>query len=171
MQIDDLRYREVQEVNSSNDITVRPVVEGDRADWNSLYHAYRDFYKLAYDEDVVSRVWGWVSTGANGIHGLVAVDAAGKLTGLADLRVFARPSSGSIGVYLDDLFTSPDHRGRGIGTALLQEARRYAGSIDATVVRWITSEDNKTARSVYDANATLTKWVTYDMVPEQPQGE
>jgi hypothetical protein len=36
----------------------------------------------------------------------------------------------------------------------------------ATVVRWITAGDNRPARSVYDAHATATPWVTYDMPPK-----
>jgi len=32
-------------------------------------------------------------------------------------------------------------------------------------VRWITAGDNATARRLYDAVATATPWVTYDMGP------
>lgn len=35
----------------------------------------------------------------------------------------------------------------------------------ATVVRWVTAEDNDVARRLYDRVATATAWVTYDRVP------
>lgn len=152
---------------STDDLTIRRVAQGDEAAWKRLYHGYRDFYKLAPDEVIVNRVWSWVRAGDHSIYGIVAIDAEGNAVGLANLRVFARPSSGSVGVYLDDLFTDPDYRRHGIGAALLTEARRFAGEHAATVVRWITSVDNTTARSLYDANAVLTKWITYDMAPER----
>ncbi|AZZ49000.1 N-acetyltransferase [Rathayibacter rathayi] len=156
------------EIMLTNDLVIRPVAEGDEATWKRLYHSYRDFYELAPDEVIVNRVWSWVLSGGHSIYGIIAIDAEGNAVGLANLRVFARPSSGSIGVYLDDLFTDSDYRRHGIGAALLAKARRFAGEHDATVVRWITSTDNTTARSLYDANAVLTKWVTYDMPPERP---
>lgn len=89
------------------------------------------------------------------------------LVGLAHLRLFARPSSGTMGVYLDDLFTSPDARGTGIGTELLKTAADRARRLGASTVRWITAEDNATARSLYDKMGSSTRWVTYDMAPAE----
>ena len=34
-----------------------------------------------------------------------------------------------------------------------------------TMLKWITASDNATARRLYDAHATATPWVTYDMKP------
>ncbi len=70
-----------------------------------------------------------------------------------------------MGLYLDDLFTAPEARGRGAAGALLQHAAKRAGEAGGSVVRWITAADNAPARSVYDAHAVATSWVTYDMKP------
>ncbi|MBF9336462.1 GNAT family N-acetyltransferase [Microbacterium lacticum] len=153
-------------MHSTTDVVVRPVASEDEVAWKRLYHGYRDFYKLSRDEEIVNRVWEWVTNGQYSIQGLLVADGDGNAIGLANIRAFARPSSGSMGIYLDDLYTDPAFRGRGAATALLREVRQIAGAQDATVVRWITSADNTTARSVYDQNAVLTKWVTYDMTPE-----
>jgi ribosomal protein S18 acetylase RimI-like enzyme len=107
-----------------------------------------------------------VATGAHEIIGLVASDAGGMLLGLANLGRFARPSTARLGLYLDDLFTSPGARGRGVATALLREAATVASQEGANVVRSITATDNQAARSVYDQVAKATPWVTYDMKPE-----
>jgi len=70
-----------------------------------------------------------------------------------------------MGLYLDDLFTISSARGSGVATALLARAAEIAADEGASVVRWITASDNVKARSVYDAHATATAWVTYDMKP------
>jgi ribosomal protein S18 acetylase RimI-like enzyme len=145
--------------------SVRPVTPGDAAAWQHLYAGYRAFYHLPVDPAAVRTTWSWVSEGAHGILGLVAEDADGELVGLADLRRFARPSSATTGLYLDDLFTAPAARHRGVATALLREAAAVAAAEGASVVRWITAEDNAAARAVYDRVATATPWVTYDMRP------
>lgn len=145
--------------------TIRVVAPTDEAAWRTLYRGYRAFYRLDDDEAVLDRTWRWVVRGEHGFTGLVAAHEDGGLGAIAHLRRFARPSSGSIGLYLDDLFTDPGHRGQGLGGALLGRARTMAADEGATVVRWITDDGNAVARSLYDANATATSWVTYDMAP------
>ena len=151
-------------------VRVRPVVARDESQWSVLYAGYRSFYKLPEDGDGVAGTWQWVITGAHGLVGLVATDADDRLLGLANLRRFARPSTATLGLYLDDLFTSPASRGTGVATALLEEAAAVASREGASVVRWITATDNAPARRVYDGVATATPWVTYDMKPALQPG-
>jgi GNAT superfamily N-acetyltransferase len=146
------------------DISVRRVEASDQSQWADLYAGYRAFYRLPDDPAVVANTWGWVLGQQWQMAGFVA-EADGRLVGLANVRWFARPSAGRIGLYLDDLFTAPESRGSGAGTALLKAAAQLAAQRDAQVVRWITASDNATARSLYDQVATATQWVTYDMPP------
>ena len=141
------------------------VQPGDESVWAELYSGYRAFYRLPDDARAVATTWQWVRDGEHGLVGLVAVDDADRPVALANLRWFARPSSATMGLYLDDLFTSPEARGTGAASALLQDAAHRAGAGGGSVVRWITAADNSTARSVYDAHAVATPWVTYDMKP------
>lgn len=103
----------------------------------------------------------------DGEHGLIGLVATldERLVGLANLRRFARPSTASIGLYLDDLYVDPSARGAGAARALLRRASELAHDEGASIVRWITADDNATARSVYDTLARATPWVTYDMDP------
>jgi len=130
-----------------------------------LYGGYRAFYRLPEDAEAVATTWRWVRTREHGLRGLVAVDEDDRPVALANVRWFARPSTATVGLYLDDLFTAPEARGLGAAAVLLDHAARIAGEAGASVVRWITASDNATARSVYDACATATSWVTYDMKP------
>ena len=145
---------------------VRPVEAADLDQWRDLYSAYREFYALTPDSAVVDRVWSWIGDDAHETRGLVAVDADGILGGLANYRRFARPSSGTTGMWLDDLFTRPDLRGAGVGRALIDAVAKIADDENLSVVRWITDENNTAARRLYDSLATATKWVTYDRAVE-----
>lgn len=144
---------------------IRPLRADDRAEWAALYRQYRDFYRQEPDDRVIETTWRWLIEREHGLDGLVATDATGALAGLAHIRPFARPSSASIGIFLDDLFTAPAARGQGVASALLAHIAQRATDAGASTVRWITATDNATARSLYDRVATETAWVTYDMAP------
>lgn len=146
-------------------IVVRPVTEADHASWAPLFRAYRDFYRLEPDEAVVERVWSWLADAAHEVSGLVALDDDDAVVGIAHWRRFSRPSTGTVGIWLDDLFTSPAGRGRGVGGALIAELQRIAAAEGRSVVRWITADDNATAQRLYDRVATRTSWLTYDAKP------
>lgn len=147
-------------------VTVRPLEPHDAPRWRELYDGYREFYELTPDDAVVDRVWQWLRDPANEVTGLVAVDADGLVVALAHYRRFHRPSSGTVGLYLDDLFTDPAARGTGAATALLTTLGGYARELGpGAIVRWITASSNSAARRVYDRVATATPWVTYDLRP------
>ena len=126
--------------------------------------AYRDFYRLTPDPRVVERVWGWLVDEDHEVNAFVA-EVEGRLVGFAHYRPFSRPSTGTVGLYLDDLFASPDVRGTGVGRALVDEVTAVARRDGRSVVRWITAEDNVQARRLYNGLAQATHWVTYDRTP------
>lgn len=145
-------------------LVVRLTTRADEASWRTLYRGYRDFYRVEPSDAAIDTVWGWIHDPAHETRGLVA-EHDGAVVGLAHFRTFARPLSASHGLFLDDLFTSADARGLGVGSALLTRLAEIARDEGATVVRWITADDNVTARSLYDKVAKQTPWVTYDLAP------
>ncbi|WP_349829587.1 GNAT family N-acetyltransferase [Brevibacterium litoralis] len=152
-----------------NTLTVRTVTEADESRWKELFRGYRAFYELAPDQAVVDRVWSWIADPDHECRALVAVDTdTGTIVGIADFRRFSRPSTGSVGLWLDDLYTDPAVRGRGIGRALVRRLQEIAQEEGATTVRWITAEDNHRAQILYTQVATRTRWVTYDAAPAAP---
>lgn len=144
------------------DVLVRPISADDRDRWAVLFEAYREFYELAADSNVVDRVWSWIVDPTHEVNAQVAVHGD-ELVGIAHYRSFARPSAGTTGLYLDDLFTAPEARGRGVGRALISSLSELAAAEGHSVLRWITAESNATARALYDRVATQTEWVTYDV--------
>lgn len=147
-------------------LTVRSLDSSDEARWRELFRGYREFYHLEESEEIVSRVWGWLIDPDHECNGLVA-EVDGRVIGLADYRRFSRPSTGSVGIWLDDLFTDPEVRGRGTGRALIARLQEIAAAEGRSVVRWITAADNAQAQVLYDGVATKTNWVTYDAKPSQ----
>jgi ribosomal protein S18 acetylase RimI-like enzyme len=144
---------------------VRPLRSGDRADWQRLYAGYGEFYNTPLTDEKAERVWNGLLDESYESFGLVAVDEHDVLIGLAHYREFARPLAGGRGLYLDDLFTSPEARGSGAASALLDALKGIALDRGLGVVRWITAADNAAAQRVYDRVATKTQWVTYDLDP------
>ena len=143
-------------------LEIRPVQPQDQEQWNTLYQGYADFYKVEQTQEMRDRVWEWLFNPEEECNGLVAV-RNGTLIGFAHIRPFARPLAAARGIFLDDLFVSPDARGAGAADELIEEIKTIAEEQGATVIRWITAEDNYRARAVYDRMAEQTKWVTYDI--------
>ncbi len=146
---------------STSDVVVRPIEPADHDAWQGLFHAYRTFYEYDVDQEVVDRIWGWINDEGNEVNALVA-ELDGTVVGFAHHREFSRPSSGKRGLYLDDLFTTPEVRGKGVGRALIDRLGEMARERGMNKVRWITAADNATAQRLYDDMAERTTWVTYD---------
>ena len=151
-------------------VIIRNVAPEDHDAWAAAYRGYREFYREPQDETKIDLVWGWLHDADQEVRGLVA-ELDGRVVGIAHYRTFARPLAGGTGLYLDDLFTQPEARGHGVGSALIKRLEEIALEEGASVVRWITMSDNATARSVYDRVATATQHVTYDLKPGAGSGE
>jgi RimJ/RimL family protein N-acetyltransferase len=151
-------------MTSSPAAAVRELTASDEARWRVLFRGYREFYRLAEDENVVSRVWGWLMDPRHECQALVA-EADDTIVAIGHYRRFSRPSTGTVGIWLDDLFTAQEARGKGAARALIERLTDIAGSERRSVVRWITADDNHQAQALYDQVATRTRWVTYDAAP------
>ncbi len=146
-------------------VTVVPVGERHRADWERLYAGYAAFYKVEQTQAMRERVWGWIHDPAHEVRGFVAEDEGGRAVGLAHFRPFARPLSATVGGFLDDLFVSPEARGGRVADALIEALAEEGRRRGWSVIRWITADDNYRGRGVYDRLATRTMWITYDKKP------
>ncbi len=144
--------------------TIRPLAPADECRWRVLFREYREFYKLPESEDIVSRAWGWFMDPRHECKALVA-EADGEILGFAHHRRFSSPYTGTTGLFLDDLFTDPAARGRGVGRALIGRLTEMATTEGRAVVQWVTAEDNHQAQALYNTLATRTSWVTYEAEP------
>jgi len=63
---------------------------------------------------------------------------------------------------LNDLYTSPDARGKGIGRQLIEHCRGYALKHGAVRLQWVTAPENTQAQALYDSLETgKSTWCFY----------
>jgi len=77
--------------------------------------------------------------------------AGGGPDGFAQLRF--RPSlyTGALDAHLEELYVTPERRGRGLGRALLEAAMDHANERGAAHIDLGTSEDDVAARALYES--------------------
>ena len=133
---------------------------GDRDAWDRLFRAYIDFYGRSEPDAMYERAWREFQDGSR-LHALAArVD--GRVVGLT--HFFVHPStSGPDVCYLQDLFTEPEARGRGVARALIAAVTDWARTQGCGRVYWNTQASNATARRLYDRVARDTGFVRYQI--------
>jgi GNAT superfamily N-acetyltransferase len=145
-------------------VSVRAAVPTDYEQWLPLWEGYNAFYgrvgTTALPAEVTRTTWSRFFHQHEPVHCLVA-DTGGPLVGLAHY-IFHR-STTMIGAtcYLQDLFTSADARGQGIGRALTCRVYEEARAAGAMRVYWQTHETNATARRLYDSLAERSGFIVY----------
>ena len=94
------------------------------------------------------------------MHALVA-EEAGRLVGLTHYLYHRTTLSISLTCYLQDLFTVPEARGRGIARALIEAVYERAREAGAARVYWQTHETNTAAQRLYDRVAERSGFIVY----------
>ena len=141
-------------------IETRRLQPADRPRWETLFRAYIAFYERTLDDAAFERTWREIASGAR-LHGLGAwLD--GELVGITHFLVHPSSSEPDL-CYLEDLFTVPEVRGRGVATALVEAVGEWARAQGCGSVYWQTHETNATARRLYDRLARYEGFVVYTM--------
>lgn len=127
-----------------------------------LIRAYQKFYKVADICDIKNKEFFSQFGSANPAgcqflyrHGIEAV-------GFATVYFsFASTITAKVAI-LNDLFTVPEMRGKGIGKMLTEHCRAFAKESNASRLQWVTAEDNIRAQKLYDSlNITKSNWLHY----------
>jgi ribosomal protein S18 acetylase RimI-like enzyme len=82
---------------------------------------------------------------------LLVAEVAGEVAGFADILVYPDVTEGAMGAELMGLAVRTDHRRRGIGRALLDEACRIAAARGVVEFHICTEQDNEAAQRLYAA--------------------
>ncbi|ACJ00642.1 GNAT family N-acetyltransferase [Rhodospirillum centenum] len=131
-------------------ITVTPATAGDAADWHRLFAGYCAFYGEALPDGVAADVWRRILEPGHPVKGLLAREADGTVVGLCNYVLHDNTWSVRTDCYLEDLYTDPAARGRGVGRALIERLVATGRQAGWRRVYWHTQEDNATARRLYD---------------------
>ncbi len=143
-----------------NACAVRALRRDERAAWEALFAGYQRFYEIALAPEVVDTTWSRIHDPAEPVFALGAFDHD-RLAGIVHF-IFHR-STWLIGptCYLQDLFTIPQARGRGVGRALIEAVGERAREAGAGRLYWLTHESNEAARLLYDKVAENAGFIQY----------
>jgi len=143
---------------------IRDIARTDYVQWLPLWDGYNHFYgrsgPTALSDEITATSWARFFDEMEPVHCLVA-EQDGRLVGLTHY-LFHR-STTAIGpvCYLQDLFTSADARGKGVGRALIEAVYQRAREAGAVRVYWQTHETNHVAQSLYDRVAEKSGFIIY----------
>jgi GNAT superfamily N-acetyltransferase len=144
-------------------IVVTLVGEHDLADLLPLMRGYSDFYEVdPSDEALVALSRALIRDPEREGVQFIARDGDGNALGFATVYwTWSTSRAARIGV-MNDLFSAPDARRRGVGEALIQaclEATRRRG---AAILQWQTAPDNETAQALYErVGGVREQWYDY----------
>ncbi|GAB3092356.1 GNAT family N-acetyltransferase [Lysobacter terrae] len=147
-----------------NDITIREIQENDHAEWQRLWAGYNAFYgrsgPTALPAAVVETTWQRFFDPSEPVHALVA-EADGKLVGLAHYLFHRSTIQIQPSCYLQDLYTSEESRGTGVGRKLILAVYDRALAAGSPRVYWQTHETNSVAMQLYDKVAERSGFIVY----------
>lgn len=130
----------------------------DRPTWESLFRSYIDFYDRSEPQAMYDRAWNEFAHDDR-LHALGA-RMDGLLVGIA--HFLEHPSTSSHDVcYLQDLFTTPQVRGQGVGRALIEAVAEHARGLGCARLYWQTKTTNTTARRLYDSITEDSSFMVY----------
>jgi GNAT superfamily N-acetyltransferase len=145
-------------------VVIRPIQPADLTGWLPLWEGYNAFYgrsgATALPAEVTETTWCRFFDPAEPVFALVAEDD-GLLVGLTHYLFHRSTTRIELTCYLQDLFTLPARRGRGIGRALIEGVYAQARAAGIHRVYWQTQETNAAGRLLYDKMAKYGGFIVY----------
>ena len=141
---------------------IRNIEIKDKVEWEKLYQGYAEFYKVKITEETLNTVWNWLHDLNHELNGLV-YEVDNNIVAIAHYRQMPSPLRGKNIGFLDDLFVHPDFRGRKIGEDIINKLNEISKERKWGLIRWITRNDNHSAKSLYDRIAKKSTWDVYEL--------
>jgi GNAT superfamily N-acetyltransferase len=145
-------------------LQIAPLAAADRLPWETLARGYKTFYKTPTTAAEYETAWQRLlnhESACDEVFGLAA-HAQGQLVGIAHYLFHTSTWSPRV-CYLQDLFTAPEMRGRGVARTLIAAVGNAARAANASRCYWLTHETNAVARSLYDKVAKYQGFIRYDL--------
>ena len=149
---------------SPDRLSVRSLEPRDREAWQVLWDGYNAFYgregATALPDEITEVTWTRFFDGYEPMYAVVA-EQGGELLGLAHFLLHRSTTQIKPNCYLQDVFTTPEARGKGVARALIEDVYARATALGAARVYWQTHETNTTAMVLYDKVAEKSGFIVY----------
>lgn len=147
-----------------NPVTIRPIQQTDFTAWQPLWNGYNAFYgrdgATALAPEITKATWQRFFDPAEPVFALVA-EREGRLLGLTHYLYHRSTTRIEPTCYLQDLFTTPDARGQGVGQLLIHGVYQAASAAGIKRVYWQTHQTNAAGRLLYDKVARHAGFIVY----------
>jgi GNAT superfamily N-acetyltransferase len=143
----------IEKVSEKNLHEVLPLIRG-----------YQEFYKAAEISDSKNKNF-FSQFGENNPSGCQFLYRYNnKVVGFTTVYfTFSSTIAEKVGI-LNDLYTIPAMRGKGIGRKLIEHSQDFAKKNGAVRLQWITAPDNAQAQKLYDSMETnKSSWLLYSL--------
>ncbi|MGN8079412.1 N-acetyltransferase family protein [Variovorax sp. 22077] len=148
----------------TSSLLIRPPVAADYPAWKPLWDGYNAFYgregPTALAEEITQATWQRFFDAYEPVHALVA-ERDGQLVGLTHYLFHRSTTRLEPTCYLQDLFTLPSERGKGVGRQLIEGVYERAKLGGVHRVYWQTQVTNTAGRKLYDKVATHDGFIVY----------
>jgi GNAT superfamily N-acetyltransferase len=146
-------------------IKVRPVEQADFMAWMPLWSGYNAFYgrkdATALPREITETLWRRFFDPNEPVFALIA-ERESKVLGLVHYLYHRDTTRMELTCYLQDLFTEPSERGRGIGRSLIEGVYAAARAAGIRCVYWQTHQSNAAGRRLYDKVARHSGFLVYE---------
>ncbi len=149
---------------ASASLRVRSIELRDREQWTPLWAGYNAFYgregATSLPQQVTDITWSRFFNPIEPVFAAVA-ELDGKVVGLVHYLYHRSTTRIEPVCYLQDLFTEPGLRGKGVGRALIHFVYEQAQLAGASRVYWQTQTTNAAGRMLYDKVAAHLGFIVY----------
>jgi len=158
----------MESVNTVPDLEIRPATEKDAALILSFIKELAEYERLSHEVVATEEILR--ETLFENSYGTEVVIAYLKETPVGFALYFHNYSTflGRSGIYLEDLYVRPEHRGKGVGRELLVYVAQVARERDCGRLEWSVLDWNEPAIKFYrklGANP-LDEWTTFRVTGE-----
>ncbi|AMV36898.1 GNAT family N-acetyltransferase [Planctomyces sp. SH-PL62] len=148
--------------------TIRPAVPGDSQTIADLIRELAIYEKLGQSARATAEDFHRNLFGPRPFAEVLMAEVEGGAVGLALFFHTFSTFRGQPGLYLEDIFVQPEHRGRGIGKSLLRSLAKIARERGCGRLEWAVLNWNDPAIGFYRSLGAvpLDEWTTYRIADE-----
>jgi GNAT superfamily N-acetyltransferase len=139
---------------------IRPLTAADHDQWHPLWQGYLTFYETILPPEQTALTWSRLTDPVMPLYGLAACDGD-QMLGITHYLFHLSTWTAGEYCYLQDLFTAPQARGKGVARALIGTVRDAATARGAARLYWQTHQTNRTAQALYDKVAYNDGFIVY----------